>query len=189
MPSSTMTVCPHCSAGNPAEATFCGSCGKALPTLHASGPQLVMGDMPASSGAGNKLLGDELARTTKKAATALMWVAILQTIFGPIALMAAKAKMERESGMVFELQPIAYVIIFSVAAAFWGLFFWARKSPLPAAIVGLVLFITLHVVDAVADPATLLQGWIVKIIVVVVLSKAISAGLQHRRLLEAEAAA
>lgn len=185
MTTKTAVECPHCGAENEGGAAFCESCGKALPRA-ATSPRVVGGDAVATSAAGQRLVSSELEATTKRAATALMWVAILQTVLGPVVLMVQKSQAEKNAppGMVYEVQPIAYVIIFGIAAAFWGLFFWARRSPLPAAIVGLILFVTLHLVDAVADPTTLMRGWLMKIIVIAILSKAISAGLKHRRLLE-----
>lgn len=186
----TAITCPHCGAANVPEAAFCESCGKALPTGAASGPRVVSATAMPATGAGRSMLSDELTKTMKRAATALMWVAILQTLLGPVLLFVQKAKLERENpGMVYEVGPLAYAIVFGIAALFWGLFFWARRSPLPAAIVGLVLFITLHVVDAVSDPMSLARGWLVKILVVVALWKAIQAGLQYRRLSEQQQAA
>lgn len=71
-----------------------------------------------------------------------------------------------------------------LAALFAGLAVWARFNPLPAAIVGLVLFLTIHVVSAIVDPASILQGVIVKVIVIVVLAKAIQAGVRYKQLRE-----
>ncbi len=38
--------------------------------------------------------------------------------------------------------------------------------------------------DAVVDPTTIVRGIIMKVIIIVVLAKAISAGLQHRKLMQ-----
>ena len=173
--------CPHCQAANSPSASFCVSCGKALPTLSAGGPRLVT-DIGASSAA-RGLISDELQKQTKKAATCLMWVAIIQTVLGGFLLLAlSNAPADQLAVDVGVLS----VVLIGIAVAFWVLYFWARRSPLPAAIVGLVLFITLHVLDALADPTALARGWLVKIIVIVVLSKAISAGLKYKRLKEQE---
>jgi len=74
------------------------------------------------------------------------------------------------------------VVNFVLAAIYASLGFWARANPLPAAIVGLVLFISVMVLNAVLDPTTIAQGVIVKVIVIVVLSKAIQAGAKHRKM-------
>lgn len=183
-------TCPHCRAHYAAGAAFCESCGKALPSAVASGPRVVSADAMSQTAAGQRIVGDELVKPQKKGATALLWVAILQTLVGPVMLLAQKAKMERENpGTTFQILPVAWVTIFGIAIAFWALYFWARRSPLPAAIVGLVLFITLHVIDAIADPAQLATGWLLKIIVIVALAKAIEAGMKHKRLLAETGAA
>jgi DNA-binding transcriptional regulator of glucitol operon len=143
-----------------------------------AGPELPPRDV------GKQLRTEQLAKTMRKAAGALLAVAIIQTIFGPVALWLAKSQLERENpGMVFQIKPIGYVIVWGLAAVFYALYFWARSSPFPAAIVGLVLFVSAHVAAAIADPTTLAKGWLVKIIVVVVLAQAISAGAQHRRIM------
>jgi hypothetical protein len=143
------------------------------------------GTIGATAG-GRELLADELHKKVKKASGALLAVAILQTIFGPVMLMMAKSQAERQAGpgAVFEIKPIAYVIVFGIAAAFFGLWAWSRIQPFAAAIVGLVLFVSLWLLDIIADPKTIAQGILLKIIVIAVLSKAIQAGAEHRKLLE-----
>jgi hypothetical protein len=69
-----------------------------------------------------------------------------------------------------------------VGVIFLALYFWARKQPLPAAIVGLVLFITYVVLLAVLNPATIAQGILMKIIVIAVLVNSIQAGVKYRQL-------
>ncbi|MFT7578954.1 MAG: hypothetical protein ACI9MR_000616 [Myxococcota bacterium] len=63
-----------------------------------------------------------------------------------------------------------------------GLWLWAKTSPFPAAVVALVLFVTLHTAEAVIDPSTITSGIIIKVIFLVVLFKAVSSGLEVRRL-------
>ncbi|TNF38611.1 MAG: zinc ribbon domain-containing protein [Deltaproteobacteria bacterium] len=63
-----------------------------------------------------------------------------------------------------------------------GLYFWARTSPFPAAIVALALFVTLHLTEAVIEPSSLVRGILIKILFLVALIKAVQAGLQVKRL-------
>src|SRR5687767_13956081 len=120
----------------------------------------------------------------KKSSMALLAVAVLQAIFGPVALMLEKQRAEREAGpgMVFEIEPFMYVIVFGLAAAFFALWLWSRVNPFAASIVGLVLFVSIHLLDAVVDPMALIRGILVKIIVIAVLIKAIQAGAEYRKL-------
>jgi peptidoglycan/LPS O-acetylase OafA/YrhL len=137
-----------------------------------------------ASSTGRQLLGDELKKKMRKASGALLAVAILQTILGPVMLMMAKADAERKAGAgaVFEIQPLAYAIVFGVAAAFFALYVWSRVQPFAAAIVGLVLFISIWLMDVIADPTMIAKGILIKIIVIVVLVKAIQAGSEYRKL-------
>ncbi len=122
----------------------------------------------------------------KKAFIALLIVAILQTLGGPVMLMVEKSKLETANpGMTYQIQPYMYVIVFGIAALFWGLAIWARRNPLPAAIVGLVTFITLHAIEAVADPTSIIRGIIMKVLVIGMLVSAIKAGIEFRKLKEA----
>jgi Kef-type K+ transport system membrane component KefB len=173
------TMCPHCGAANQNASAFCESCGKALPSLAQTGPRLVTdASMPATA-AGLQLVGDELHKNVKKAKNALLTVAIIQTIFGLILFAAAKASAARGQG----LPPILYITVFGIGVIFFGLYLWARRSPLPAAIVGLTLFVTMHLIDGIVDPTQLARGVIMKVFIVAMLVQAIQAGVKHKRLL------
>ena len=63
-----------------------------------------------------------------------------------------------------------------------GLYLWARRAPLAAAVVALVLFLTLHIANAVLDPSQIYKGVLIKVLFVVVLVKAIQAGYEIHRL-------
>jgi hypothetical protein len=63
-----------------------------------------------------------------------------------------------------------------------GLWAWAKKAPLAAAIVALVLFVSLHVTNAVLEPGSIYKGIVIKIIFVSILVKAIQAGYEVHRL-------
>lgn len=170
------TVCPHCGAANQSHSSFCEACGKAMPSTAHSTPRMVTDSM-ASTSAGRQLVSDELQKNLKKAKNALLAVAIIQTLFGLLIFGVVKSRLPAGQA------PVLLITLFGIAALFYGLYFWARRSPLPAAIVGLILFITLHLVDAIADPTQLARGLIMKIIIVVMLVQAIQAGVKYKRLL------
>jgi heme A synthase len=168
-----MIACPHCAAENLPDAAFCESCGKALPSSGSTGPRVVTEASGTKSRLATMHVLEDLRKQTKKAAGALLAVAILQAVFGAVIIMILKGNDQ-------EVPPIVYISIFGIAVAFFGLFLWARKSPFPAAIAGLVLFVTLHGLEAVADPKSLANGWLVKLIIIVILVNAIKAGQKHR---------
>lgn len=173
--------CPHCRAVNPPGAQFCGACGKALPSAEHGGPRVLTPQDLASIKAGQQLQSEELARQVKKASGALLAVAVLQTFFGAVLLLMNQGGASAIRNI--PLTPAAFIGIFGVGILFFGLYLWARRSPFPAAICGLVIFVTVHALDALADPRTILQGILVKIIVIVVLARAVSAGVKHRQLM------
>lgn len=166
-------LCPHCQAENPDGAQFCGSCGKAVPTGK-SGPRVV----DATSGDAATMLGREaqvveLKAVMKKSFGALLGVGILQLLIGAFFFFA----MRNEPG-----GPLTGAIMGGVGAIFIGLAVWARSSPLPAAIVGLSIYGSLLLVDAIFDPASLARGVIIKIIIIGMLVQAIQAGMKYKKL-------
>jgi uncharacterized membrane protein len=178
--------CPHCAAPNPVGGAFCQSCGQALPPSVVSGPRIV-GAGGAATATAQQFVRGNLEKQMKKAFTALVIVAIMQTVFGPIQLMLEKSKLEKQNpGMEIQFESWVYIMIFGIAALFWALAIWSRKSPLPAAIVGLVLFVSMHVFEAVVDPTSIGRGWLMKIIVVALLVQAIQGGLKYRQFAAAE---
>lgn len=76
---------------------------------------------------------------------------------------------------------LAYAVVIGAGVAFLILALLVHKFPLPATIIALVLFITLHAIDAVADPSALARGWLVKILVIVALVKAIQAAAAYEK--------
>lgn len=185
MPQVATQPCPHCGTPNPVGSTFCGRCGKALPTGDTAGPRIVSAGAQDTTTAGRQLLSDELRKKLNKSSGALLAVAILQAIMGPVMLSMAKSQAERQSpGQVFEIQPVAYVIVFGISAAFFGLWFWSRFQPYLAAIIGLVLFISIWLLDVVSDPTAIYKGIILRVIIIGVLVKAIQAGAEYRKLLD-----
>lgn len=172
--------CPHCGATNPTGSSFCGKCGKAVPS-GSGGPRIVEGKNLASSGVGKHLQSEELHKKAKKASVALLVVAILSTLATALLLFVTGELRKVPDGEV-----LANVLITSqaiVAVAYWGLWYWSRTNPLPAAIVGLVIYLSLMVVNVIAaGPETIFSGLLIKIIIIAMLVNAIQAGIQHRRL-------
>jgi hypothetical protein len=162
---------------NPSTGTFCESCGKALPSAVSSSPRVTSSAGGfAGTEVGRTLQAAELKKQSGKAAGALLAVAVIQAVVGGIVLFALA------SNIPARLRNAMMVEVFGIALVFFGLYVWARKQPLPAAIVGLVVYVTLHVIYGIISPATLVQGIIVKVIIVAILVNAIQAGVKYRQL-------
>jgi hypothetical protein len=69
-----------------------------------------------------------------------------------------------------------------LAAIYFGLFYWARRNALAATVTALLLFITVHAINAVLDPKTLMYGILIKVLVIAALAAAISAAQRERKL-------
>jgi hypothetical protein len=193
-------TCPHCSAPNESGAAFCASCGKALPQSSA-GPRVVTADNANSSAAAMKLVGDELQKKTKSAANTLLAVGILQWVVGGGIVML---QVSNAGGMRAVPTPALLGAILPVAiigSAFIGLYFWARVAPLPATIVGMVIYCTLVVINMVAAGAAAAQNpgerrggfgglgiGCLDIVIIAMLVQGIQAALKRRKLLAAQAA-
>lgn len=86
--------------------------------------------------------------------------------------------IDHDRGMVTMLLVVNLVL----AGIYFGLWWWAKTKPLPATVIALILFITIHVVNAVMQPASLAQGVLVKILFTLALVRAITAANEERKL-------
>ncbi len=99
------------------------------------------------------------------------------------------AEMKAKTGMTFD-EAIAHdrgqvtlllAINIALAVIYFGLFLWAKSNPYLAALIALLLFITVIVISAVYDPKTIASGVLVKIFFISALIKAVQEGQQERR--------
>jgi len=71
-------------------------------------------------------------------------------------------------------------ILGGLGAAFVGLWWWAQTNPFAAALTALLMYLTAQVIGAMVEPESLLKGIIIKIVIVVALFSAFSAGHRER---------
>jgi hypothetical protein len=164
---------------------FCGNCGKALPKPESYTQR----------------------RQLKSANSAIRYLAILFLIVGIALFFLTKSNSEQVLTRVASLQDSAnYPTLLAgkqytvgqirkeLAWAPWSallvnailavvmttLYFWGKRAPLPAILVATATYIVVIVASAIADPRTLAQGLIVKIIVIVMLVNGTKAALALR---------
>lgn len=77
---------------------------------------------------------------------------------------------------------LTVTIVLVVGAIYFGLWFWAKSAPFPAALTGLILFGSLWFGEILIDPSMIWRGILIKVIIVAVLVKAVQAGLEYRKL-------
>jgi hypothetical protein len=176
---------------------FCESCGKALPAAVQAGPRVVAGDAVATTAAGQQLQADQLHKQSKRARGALLAVAIIMTVVGALFfLILSQSSNAGANNPLAGMNQGAAVILLILAAVFWGLYIWSRSQPLPAAIVGLAIYGTLIVFNVITHVSQMGQEGAprgigvgcIDIIIIGVLAQAISAGVQHRKLMRQQQA-
>jgi hypothetical protein len=157
------TDCTQCNASNDSRSKFCAQCSAPLKDY-----EFDLLHAPALR-EGRKWMG---------------WVAILYVIGG--VLFAAIIGGSQGAGPAIAVLLLNLVL----AATQGGLWWWAKRATFAAAVASLALYVTVILLEAVVDPASLVRGWLIKIVFIVVLVKAINAGLTVRRArLEAQAQA
>lgn len=75
-------------------------------------------------------------------------------------------------------------VLWTIVGIFAGLAVWALYVPLIACSVGLGVFVLLHVLEAVADPASIGRGIIMKVVIISLLVGGIRNGLKHREFMK-----
>lgn len=84
---------------------------------------------------------------------------------------------------MIEREPLQILALNLVLAAIMaGLWVWGKKAALPAIIAALAVFVTVHVANALVDPASIVQGLAMKIIGTVILVRGVRSGLEARRI-------
>jgi hypothetical protein len=123
------------------------------------------------------LAAEALAR--KKASGILFAIAGIQLVCGGLVLAVAPQVLGLGAP---EAVAVAVFMVALTVLVFAGLGWWARYQPLPAAVVGLVLYCGLLLLDIVVDPANLARGFILKAILIWMLIQAVQAGVRYNKL-------
>jgi hypothetical protein len=74
----------------------------------------------------------------------------------------------------------ALVINSILAAVMTGLAIWGKRAPLAAVLCGTATYAVVNVANTIRDPATIAQGLLLKLVIVLLLAKGIKAGLALR---------
>jgi hypothetical protein len=119
---------------------FCESCGKALPVNLPAGPSIQPIQTEAFTWAGRALQAKEFLRQAHYNCLVLLVLAILQALAGGCILAGSIAlpNVNHQSAS----SAANAVSVFVLSAVFVGLYLWSRRSPLAAALIGLVIYAT-----------------------------------------------
>lgn len=75
---------------------------------------------------------------------------------------------------------LAFGVYFLLAAIMLGLYFWSRRSPFPAILTALCVYLAVHALVAMVDPTTLFAGLPIKIVFIVALVMGVKVALRER---------
>jgi len=115
----------------------------------------------------------ELSDKVNSARKSLFIIAGLDAIFAIIMYLSSKNEAEKLTNLISEAV---------IVTIFFVLGIWAKKKTKTALITGLIIFVTLHLLNALFDPMSLLSGIIFKIIIIAYLIKGIKATSQSDKL-------
>ncbi|MGH8707730.1 MAG: zinc ribbon domain-containing protein [Burkholderiales bacterium] len=175
--------CPACGTVAKPYDRFCGKCGNAMPSAEHYQAQ----------------------RHVKHATGAIKILSALFLISGILMYFVTKGQADAtlaqlqgaEAGATYEVQGRTYtveqlretlqwepkgvlIVNLVLAAIMVALAWWGRRAPLAAVLVATAAYAVVIVTNAIADPATLGQGIILKIIIIAFLVKGIKAALALR---------
>jgi hypothetical protein len=204
--SSVGTKCPKCAADVAAGEKFCAACGAGIVVVDGAvrvqdAPPEVVGlghERDARIGRARKWL---MAISIITLVSGFIFYAIgkddveKQIRDGEMQMSAVDpelrdARLKEQFGMTWEqikahdrgqVNLLLFINI-GLAIAYFGMWFWAKRNPLAAAVTALLLFITVIVVNGVFDPKSIPQGFLIKILFIAALAKAISAAQEERKL-------
>ena len=178
-------TCGSCGAVAKPYDGFCAKCGKPLPTAE---DYELRGNVTAATSAIKALailfvLGGLLmfAVTRSQNDAALVKLSAMQDEATYPTPIQGRSYTVGELRKQIEWEPWGVLIVNLILAAIMlALALWARRSPLPAVLIATATYLVLIVGNAIGDPRTLAQGWIIKIIVIAFLIKGIKAALALR---------
>lgn len=151
-----LTSCPRCGAPQELTDRFCSACG--------ADPQVEL-EIAAFHG--------PALESARKWILAVGIIYVVSVIFTTAI-----------AGISFTDPAVRMVMgtALALCAIHIGLWVWAKTAPFPAAVVALVLFITVQVFSAVVEPSTMYKGLLIKVLFLVALIRAVKAGSEAQRL-------
>jgi len=177
--------CPSCSALAKPYDKFCGGCGKPMPTAQ---DYELRGNINTATNAIKALavlfiLGGLFMFAVTKTQTDAALVKLEQLQDDATYPTQVEGKTYKVGELRKELawEPWSVLWINMILATMMvGLAIWARRSPLPAVLIATATYVVIIVASGIADPRSLGQGWLIKLIVIAFLVKGIKAALALR---------
>ncbi|HEY5993333.1 MAG TPA: zinc ribbon domain-containing protein [Gallionellaceae bacterium] len=178
-------LCPACGKPVKPNDKFCGACGHEMPTAEQR----------------------QHGKHVKAATSAIAWLSVL-FVLGAVVFygmadrqadkaLANLAGLEASEMYPDEIDGVTYtigqlrdkivwearsvlVVNLGLAVLMALLAWWSRRAPLPAVLIAAATYAAVIVVSAILDPASVAQGWLVKILIITLLARGIKAALALR---------
>ena len=191
-------TCPACGAARKNLEPFCVSCGQKLGlTEHEQHAQRSAGEAAARLEKARKWLL-AVAILTLLSGVVMYFVsssetekqiAQFQQQVGNMPAAERDQLLKERVGMTYDeilahdrgQVTLLLAVNLGLALAYLGLWWWAKRNGVMATIVALLLFVTVHAINAFLDPKTLAQGVILKVALIAALVSALRAALEARR--------
>lgn len=173
--------CPACKAEIQLLDEYCGKCGHALGT-------------PARFMHRHSVQGATTAIRVLAALFAIFGVVMFFVMRGPTEAALENLAQFEEHEILEPIDGVTYtagelrqrvvwerrgvlVVNLILATLMLVLAWWSKRRPLPAILIATAIFVVVQIAGAIVDPRTLVQGLIVKVIVIVVLVRGIKGAI------------
>jgi len=151
--------CPDCGSANNQSSKYCVACG--YPVLGTDEERKKF----KSNKAVKKISLEEYDGKIKSAKTTLFVISGFTAVFGTILALVGNEGNE----------VLLIVINLFLAGIYLALGFWCAKKPFAAILSGLIIYVSLIIVNGVAEPKTIAQGIIMKGIIIAYLIKGLKS--------------
>ena len=170
--------CLYCDAENDAVASagYCEGCGKKLPpaSLANKRREPMLHERPGS-------LAPDPAAAPPQQASAWLFTAALVNLIGCGGLIVLGPLVVAREQLPADFIPDLTLVGVAVLLALAGLGWWARRQPVLAAAVGLIVYLGLAAVQVLLVPGLALLGLPVNVVLIALLIQAMRAGRRPRR--------
>jgi hypothetical protein len=164
-------ICPHCSVANSGLEARCHCCSGRLPQVAGlTTPIGILHETPQQVIVQRR----QAARWAARCLIVAAGMCALRGVLYPILIKQAPPGTFGRVD-IDELRMVSY----SLAVALFALSFWARKTPLIASVVAMMLYLATAVPEALTGEGLIGRGLISKGVMVLLLGRALMSGILH----------
>lgn len=167
LPTTVSSDCPHCHNQVPEADTFCQQCGYPV-----RGTEEQINEFNYQIGYKQMQL-DDSHTGVRKGRNSLYVVAGIFALYG---LIYYAMNDQAQDAIALLVTNIVLAVVFLMLG------YWSMKKPIAALISGLSLFVAIHLLNAIVDPMTLVQGILIKVLVIVYLVRALQSAFEAQKI-------